>query len=209
MRALRIMAVLAATFCGATACGLSEAPPKIYVLGDGAAVKSTNESQLNALIVEVREARVPDYLDTTDIVTRGTGGLITPSPSGRWGERFSIGVTRAVTAVLRKDLPQLAVTNSARWADPHWQVGIVVDAFDVRQNGGSTLDATWAIIGRQQEKLAEQRVVLTDSGTFQSDAEVVAVTQRQMDQLAQRITASLASIAGVPDRSISTVANSK
>jgi uncharacterized lipoprotein YmbA len=88
-------------------------------------------------------------------------------------------------------------------------VGIVVDAFDVRQNGSSTLNATWTVVGPRQEKLAEQRVVLTDSGNFRTDAEVVTVTQRQVDQLARRIAASLATIAGVPDRGIATAANSK
>jgi uncharacterized lipoprotein YmbA len=110
MKTLCTLSVLAITFGRATACGLSEAPPKVYVLGDSPVVEPADESQLNAPIVEVREARVPDYLDTTDIVTR----LITPSPSGRWGERFSIGVTRAVTMVLRQDLPELTVTSAAR-----------------------------------------------------------------------------------------------
>jgi uncharacterized lipoprotein YmbA len=90
------------------------------------------ESQLNKPMVEVRPARVPDYLDTTDIVTRGAGGLIVPSDRGRWGERFSVDLTRAVTAALARQLPRLAVTTSARLGEPRWEVVIELDAFDVR-----------------------------------------------------------------------------
>jgi uncharacterized lipoprotein YmbA len=154
---------------------------------------------LNKPTVEVRPVRVPDYLDTTDIVTRGAGRLIVPSESGRWGERFSIDLTRAVTAALARQLPRLAVTNSDRWTEPLWEVAIDVDAFDVWPSESSTLAATWSIMDtRHHRKLAAERVVLTYAGMFRTDAEVVAVMKRQVDELANRIATSLSPIAGVP-----------
>ena len=131
-------------------------------------------------------------------MTRGAGGLIVPSQSGRWGERFSIGLTRAVAAALTRKLPDLAVTTSARWSEPRWQVAIELEAFDVQPAGSSSLAATWTVLEVQRRrKLAEERVVLTANGTYRTDAEVVAVMDRQVNELAERIAVSFAPIAGV------------
>jgi uncharacterized lipoprotein YmbA len=162
-------------------------------------------SQLDKPIVEVWPARVPDYLDTTDIVTRGAGGQIAPSESGRWGERFSIGLAREVTAELTRKLPQLAISTSARSSEPRWEVQIEVDAFDVQPASNSTLAATWSIIDVQRHRtLAEERIVLSDRGTFQTDAQVVAVMGHQVEDLAGRIAESLAPLAGVASKTILT-----
>ena len=198
MPSLRLLVLLAAVIGVAPGCGSSGAPPKVYVLGDTIAEDPVMVSQLDAPSVEVRTARVPDYLDTTEIVTRAAGGLIVPSQSGRWGERFLIGLTRAVTTVLSKRLPNLAVTASGRWGEPRWQVGIELDALDVQPSRSSTLAATWRIVDVQhRRKLAEERIVLTANGTFNTDGQVVAVMGHQVDEMAERIAVSLAPIAGV------------
>jgi uncharacterized protein len=193
---LRLLGVLAAVLAVPPGCGGPS--PQVYVLGDAVVDAPVAASQMNTPTVEVRPARVPEYLDTTDIVTRGAGGLIVPSQSGRWGERFSIGLTRAVAAALTRKLPDLAVTTSARWSEPRWQVAIELEAFDVQPAGSSSLAATWTILEVQRRrKLAEERVVLTANGTYRNDAEVVAVMDRQVNELAERIAVSLAPIAGV------------
>ena len=198
-RFTRSSALLAILLGGTSACGPSGPAPKVYVLGEGPIAEPSAESQLKKPMVEVRPVRVPDYLDTTDIVTHGVGGLIVPSESGRWGERFSVNLTRAVTAALARQLPRLAIITSARWAEPRWEVAIDLEALDVRPSGSSTLTATWSIIDtRQNRTLAAERVVLTASGTFQTDAQVVAVMGHQVDELAKGIAVSLAPIAGVP-----------
>jgi uncharacterized protein len=203
--AARSFALLVMVLGGASACGPSGPPPKVYVLGDGISAESQMVSQLDKPTVEVRPARVPDYLDTTDIVTRGAGGLIVPSESARWGERFSIGLARAVTAELTRKLPQLAITTSARSTEPKWEVEIELDAFDVQPTGKSTLAATWSIIDVQRRRtLAEERVVLSDRGTFQTDAQVVAVMGHQVEDLAGRIAESLAPLTGAAGKTIPT-----
>jgi uncharacterized protein len=197
--------LLAMVLVGALACSPSGPPPKVYVLGDGISAEPQMVSQLDKPTVEVRPARVPDYLDTTDIVTRGAGGLIVPSESGRWGERFSIGLARAVTAELTRKLPELAITTSARSAEPKWKVEIELDAFDVQPKSNSTLAATWSIINVQRRRtLAEERVVLSDRGTFETDAAVVAVMGHQVEDLAGRIAESLAPLTGVAGKTIPT-----
>jgi uncharacterized lipoprotein YmbA len=199
--AARSFVMLAMVLGGVSGCSPSGPPPKIYVLGGGISAEPQMVSQLDKPTVEVRPARVPDYLDTTDIVTRGAGGLIVPSESGRWGERFSIGLARAVTAELRHRLPQLAITTSAWSAEPKWEVQIELDAFDVQPTSNSTLAATWSIIDVQRRRTwAEERVVLSDRGTFQTDAAVVAVMGHQVEDLAARIAESLAPVAGVGAR---------
>jgi uncharacterized lipoprotein YmbA len=196
---LRLLTVLAAALAVPPGCGGPS--PQIYVLGTAVADAPATASQMNTPTVEVRPAKVPDYLDTTGIVTRGAGGLIVLSQSGRWGERFSVGLTRAVAAALTRKLPDLAVTMSARWSEPRWQVGIELEAFDVQPAGSSSLAATWTVLEVQhRRKLAEERVVLTANGTYRTDAEVVVVMDRQVNELAERIAVSLAPIAGVSPR---------
>src|SRR5689334_11306179 len=95
-----------------SACSSVGPPPELFVLGDAAGFTPAPVSLLDDPIVEVKPVRVPDYLDTTDIFTRGPGGRIVASQSARWGERLSVGVTRAVATSLEARLPQLVVTTS-------------------------------------------------------------------------------------------------
>ncbi len=77
-------------------------------------------------------------------------------------------------------------------------MAIELEAFDVQPTGRSSLAATWTVLEvRHRRKLAEERVVLTANGRYRSDAEVVAVMDRQVNELAERIAVSFTPIAGV------------
>ena len=170
-------------------------PPELYVLGDAARPKPEHVSQLDDPIVEVKPVRVPDYLDTTDIFRREPGGRIVASQSGRWGERLSVGVTRAVATSLEARLPQLVVTTSPPLERPRWEVLIDLDAFEVQPGGLSVLAARWSIReGRGGQKLREERISLSAPIDRGSDQEVVETMTRQVDQLAGRIASALQTV---------------
>ena len=178
-----------------SACSSAGPPPELYVLGEAARPKPEPVSQLDDPIVEVKPVRVPDYLDTTDIFTRGPGGRIVASQSARWGERVSVGVTRAVATSLEARLPQLVVTTSPPLEHPRWQVLIDLDAFEVQPGGPSVLTARWSIReGRGGQKLREERISLSTPVGHGSDQEVVETMTRQVDQLVDRIAPALQTV---------------
>ena len=175
-----------------SACGSAGPPPRHYVLGELAPIRPASPSESDFPIVEVKSVRVPDFLDTTQIVTRRAGGEIVASQSAQWGERLSIGVTRTVALSLAGSLPQLAVTTSPPLDAPRWQVLIDIDAFDAQLNGSCTLMARWSIWeGRGNKKINEGRLLLTEPVGTGTDAHVVAAMNREVDQLANRIAQQL------------------
>jgi uncharacterized lipoprotein YmbA len=186
---LRIVgAALAPAFLLLSACGGGTPTPELYVLGDAPATKAAAVSQLGGPMVEVKRVRVADYLDTTDIVTRHAGGKIVASQGARWGERLSVGVTRAVATGLEARLPQLAVTTMAPPDGPRWQLLIDIDAFEAQPDGTSVMTARWSLRdGRGGQSLEEERVALVAPVGRGSDGEVVGAMTQQVDQLVARI----------------------
>jgi uncharacterized protein len=173
-------------------CNSAGPPPELYVLGDAARPKPEPVSQLDDSIVEVKPVRIPDYLDTTDIFTRGPGGRIVASQSANWGERLSVGVTRAVATSREARLPQLVVTTSPPVEHPRWRMLIDPDAFEVQPGGPSVLTARWSIReGSNGQKLSEALSTPVGRG---SDPEVVETMIRQVDQLVDRIAPALQSV---------------
>jgi uncharacterized lipoprotein YmbA len=187
-------ASLALAMVALAACGGGAPPPQLYVLGDGVRPQPEAVSQLDDPVVEIKRVRLPDYLDTSDIVLRADGGRIVASQTGRWGERLSVGVTRVVAASLGTRLPQLAVTTTPPLETPHWQVLIDVEAFEAQPGGPSVLSARWSLReGRGGQRLREERISLTAPIGNGDDAAVVAAMSRQLDELVGRIAPALES----------------
>jgi uncharacterized lipoprotein YmbA len=183
---------LLATTMLVSACGSAGPPPRIYVLGELASNRPASVSEADPPIVEVKSVRLPDFLDTTEIVTRRPGGEIIASKSAQWGERLSIGLTRTVALSLAGSLPQLVVMASPPLDAPQWQVLIDIDAFDAQVDGPCTLMARWSIWeGRGNKKVSEGRLLLNEPIGTSTDAHVVAAMNRAVDELANRIARQL------------------
>jgi uncharacterized protein len=175
-----------------SACGTGGPAPELYVLGDAPRPAAEAVSQLSDPVLELKRVRVPDYLDTTDIVTRHPDGRIVARPSARWGERLSVGVTRAAAAALEARLPRLAVTTTPPIEAPRWQLLIDLDTFEVRADGQSVLSARWTLLeGRRGERLHEEKVSLATPVGQATDRAVVAAMTQQLDQLVDRIVPAL------------------
>ena len=186
-RASRWMLFRMLAFGGAalSACGRGEPPPETYILGRDAPAGRINQSQLDSPIVELRPVRIPDYLDNKDIVVRRDGGHIIVSPDARWGERLSLGVTRAVSASLAARLPRLAVITTPALEKSRWRVLIDIDAFGVQSSGQCVLTGRWSVwTGGEDKKLRDEKFSMSQPIGKGSDAEVVAVMTSLIDQLA-------------------------
>jgi uncharacterized lipoprotein YmbA len=93
--------------------------------------------------LKLQRVILPDYLDTTDLVTRTGQFGIKVSQTGRWGERLSKGMTRALAADLGHHLPGTIVTDGPA-ETPSAQIVVTVSAFDVT-GATSVLAASWTV----------------------------------------------------------------
>jgi uncharacterized lipoprotein YmbA len=97
-----------------------------------------------SLALKLRPVILPDYLDTTDLVTRTGQFGMQASRTGRWGERLSEGVTRTLAADLGHRLHATIVGDGAAGA-PYVQIMVTISAFDVTAST-SVLAASWTAV---------------------------------------------------------------
>jgi uncharacterized lipoprotein YmbA len=170
------------------ACG---APvPAIFVLSVPAVPPP--RSELTLPVLDLRPVRLPDHLDSTQILTRAGDDRLVASRTGEWGERLSTGITRLIAATLATRLPGAAVTTAPGDAQPRWTVRVDIQDFTVRSASGSTLAARWSLrAGADGRLLAQQRVVLLEPGPLASDGAVVRAMARQLTSLAMSIGAAV------------------
>ena len=173
------------------ACGTA-APPVTYVLGTPAAGAERVEPLIARPVVEVKPVLVPDYLDVSDILVRKAESTVASSPTGRWGERLSVGITRALAAGLVRRLPGLVVTTTAPAERPKRQVLAEVEALEPRDGGSVNLVARWRVLdGAGRDTLAGERVSLVRPIAGSGDAAVVAAMTRAVEDFAERVAAGV------------------
>lgn len=188
-------AALVAFVCGAVllpaACGSSGPPPVEYVLGPAPAPAASTSTLARRLVVEVRPVRLPDYLDTRELVVR-SGNQLLPSKTGQWAERLSVGMTRALALSLGMQLPNVIVLTSNPMERPARQVLVDVTAFEARGDRRVVLAARWTIADRTgRSSLLSEDAVLTESTESMDDATVVSAMNRAVEELASQIAAGI------------------
>lgn len=173
------------------ACGTAGPPPVTYVLGASPPDVAGAEPLVGRPVVEVKPVLVPDYLDVTDILRRD-GNVVEPSPNARWGERLSVGVTRALTRALARRLPGHIVLAIEPVERPARQVLAEVEAFESRPGGPVILVARWRVLdGGGNDVLAGERVSLVEPVQGGGDPATVAAMSRAVEALAERVASGL------------------
>lgn len=176
---------------GLAACTLGEPPPTLYVLGVPTAPITRTVSEMGLPVVQVLPVEVPDYLDTTDLLTRNGSELIS-STTGRWGERLSVGVTRDLIAMLAVRLPDLAVTTTAPIDRPARQVLVDIDTYEARADHEVVLVAHWTITdGKRETALDVQQVSVAVLVQSNDDASIVAAMSSALGDIAGQIAARI------------------
>ncbi len=188
LRTTPVIAALAAVAAVLAACGTAGPPHVTYVLGTPAPASASVEPLAGRPLVEVRPVRVPDYLDMTDILVRKSTNEMAPSPTGRWGERLSVGVTRALTLDLARQLPGFNVAAIEEPERPARLVLADVESFEPRADGSVILVARWRVLdGAGRTTLAGERVALTEPVAGPGDAAIVAAMTRAVEAFAARV----------------------
>ena len=169
---------------GLAACA---APPlKVYTLDAPAVLVDTGPAQTQTSL-KVGRIVLPDYLDTQDIVLR-EGSQINRSSHARWASRLSIGATDLITARLAAARPDLFVTDQPMVSPARYSLFINISRLDVSGDGTASLAADWTIVPRdEQHSELHDRTAFALTGPVKTDADIVALTNAMLDELAVRI----------------------
>ena len=174
--------------------GCSTGPaPQTYVLSSPSPIKGQISIESGVRIVELRSIRIPDFLDTTDIVTRRGRNELIVSPTGRWGERLSTGTTHAFAAALTRVLPTVTVATTPSQGRPAAVLLIDIEAFDILADGSCVLAARWIIQGadRRVPSVSANGSVLVPIVGGMTDATIVAAMADAIQKLADHIAISV------------------
>ncbi|MGA3004637.1 MAG: PqiC family protein [Acetobacteraceae bacterium] len=171
--------------------------PRTYVLATPAEPDPGVINEAGRPMIELPTVALPDYLDSTDILVRNGQNELTPSTTGRWGERLSLGITHALEVALARQLPGVLVTHTSVPGQPSVSLLVNVEAFDVHPDGQCVLTARWMIPGDdgQPTTISQQGTFVTKAAVSTSgpptDAAIVSAMAASVDQLADRIAMSL------------------
>lgn len=166
-----------------SACSAGPPDRSVYILGGANPAAPTVVSELGVPAVAVMPVRVPDYLDTHELLTLRNGNRLEASRSAKWGERLSVGVTRALAVSLASRLPELAVAMQPP-PPAQWQVYTNIDTFGVGPDGLCILTGRWSVWNRTQDRIvAADRFSITSPVRPDDNAQLVAVMSREVDQL--------------------------
>lgn len=164
---------------------------RMYVLGDPARLAPVASSESGRTVVHLSPVSVPDYLDTEDILIRSAANEVKPSPSGRWAERLSVGVTQALAGALAAGLPSIVIVTKQPVIRPAQQIVVDVEVFEVRPDGRCLLIARWNILGGDDlHGLRSGHNTFVEQAADASDAAIASAMTRAVDQLAAQIVAA-------------------
>jgi uncharacterized lipoprotein YmbA len=165
--------------------------PRTYVLAapDRSTPGVIDEAGLSH--IELRTVTVPDYLDTTDIVRQSASNEVTTSATGKWGERLSLGITRALAFDLTKRLPHTVIEFRGAY-EPSLRLFVNVERFEFGEDGRCTLTARWRVTasGAKDQPNSAQGTFIETSTAKTDAAEALAMTEA-IDQLSRQIALTL------------------
>jgi len=188
MRSLFAVAMAAVLLTG---CG-SVPIQRTYVLGDAPPSTVGIRSETGLVVIELKTVSVPSYLDSTDILRRTGPNEVTPSPTGRWGERLSHGITDALAASLSNRLPSLVITTTPV-SEPARRIIVDIEAVDIGADGRCLVAARWRVSsGAARQGAGEsRRGTFGETAASIDDQAVASALTRAIDQLAARIAATI------------------
>jgi len=163
----------------------------VYVMPTPTGMSAGSRVAPGIMVLKLRPVILPDYLDTTDLVTRTGLHGIEVSRTGRWGERLSRGVTRSLAADLSDRLHANLATDGP--TETHAvQIEVTINAFDVTQ-ATSVLTASWAVIGGVEggKPIDRQGIFTTSIAPSGGDLAVVTAMADTIAQLADGIAATV------------------
>jgi uncharacterized lipoprotein YmbA len=138
-------------------------------------------------VIEMKTVRVPDNLDTSDIVRLAGANQVIPSAKGRWGERLSVGITQDLVATLSTQLPQAVIENRGGF-EPSRRLLVTISRFDIAPDGRCVLSARWRLTDAAGKVLSDsEEATFIEMAASSSDAAAAAAMTVALDHLARQI----------------------
>jgi len=145
----------------------------------------------DAPVVEIKPIRLPDYLDTTDLLAR-SGDRVVASTEGQWAERLSTGMERALAVALSARLPEMVVMSHAPVEEPARQLLLDITSYEATAAGDVVLVARWTVTdGTGNRVLSTDRTRIAAPLAGESDAAVVEAMNAALNLLADRLAGSV------------------
>jgi len=161
--------------------------PKVYVLGDRAAAVAEVSSTNGLPVVEMKTVQVPDSLDSTDIDRLTGANQMIASPTGRWGERLSVGITQDLVATLSRQLPQVVIENRGAY-EPTRRLFVAISRFEISQDGRCVVSARWRLTDAAGKVLSDsEEATFIETAGSGSDAAAAAAMTVALDHLGAQI----------------------
>jgi uncharacterized lipoprotein YmbA len=161
--------------------------PRTYVLGDLDRSTPGVVDEAGMTHIEFKTVTVPDYLDTTDIVRRTASNEVTTSATGQWGERLSLGITRALALDLARRLPQMVIESRSAY-EPARRLFVDVERFEIGEDGRCTLTARWRVTNLDgKDKPDSEQGTFIETSTAKTDAAEASAMTAAIDHLAGQI----------------------
>ena len=169
--------------------GCAGSPPaQIYVLGYPEDPARAMIEQADRPVIRLIPVSIPDYLDTRDILIRSGQNQVTASPTGRWAERLSVGMTHALAAALSTRLPDAEIVYNQSVVPPARQILVDVEALEITPDRKCLLTASWTLAsGDGDQVLRREHDNFVQQATDTSDAAIAVAISRTIDQLADKI----------------------
>jgi hypothetical protein len=182
------------TFAAVTAllagCG-SSSTLRLYVLGSPARPTIGVWSEADLPVIELKTVSVPDYLDSSDILRRVGPNEVAASPTGRWGERLSVGLTQALASELSSRLPKVVIAMTPP-SGPTRRLFVDIERFDIEADGQCLVTARWRITAGDGQTTSEsEHGAFREAAASTDDPAIASAMTRAVDQLADRIAATI------------------
>lgn len=165
--------------------------PRVYVLGDPSRSTPGVADEAGLPHIELKTVTVPDYLDTTEIIRRTASNEVITSATGQWGERVSVGITRALAVDLARRLPNVVI-ESRRDYEPSRRLLVDVERFEIGEDGRCALTARWRVTSSDDKVGSNsERGTFIEVTTSNTDAAAVVAMTSAIDQLAGQIAVTV------------------
>ena len=178
-----------------TACGTT-APSRFYLL----TTEHQGSTGVNAALPKndtylgIGPIKFPEYLNRSQIITRGPGAEVYIADTHRWAEPLHENFLRVVSENLSTLLhtQRIAIHPWRNWRDIDYQITIDVIRFDATTDGEILLIAHWKINGQEgkEQLLAEKSAIQVKSSSVEY-ADIVQAQSTAVGQLCREIAEKL------------------
>lgn len=180
-------ALLLAFIVASLTTSCASPPLTLCTLDVPAAASDTPTFGGKVMVVEVRRAAIPDYLDSQDILVRD-GSTLVRSIHGRWASRFSLAATHFLAGQLAQRHPNALITDQPQFEVPDYRIFITISMLDVTSGGAATLEADWLIVPRDSRRSPRRnRGRFSGTGPATTDQDIVILNTAVLQQLANAI----------------------